>query len=651
MRGSKLRILRPFGNFLSNRHTALNDGNRLSSCPFRGFSEWGLPMTSAYDAASAFRVFPKTWGAEFVAVGEVRFRLWAPGQQEVALRLGTSETPMSRSDDGWFELLATGVSAGAEYCFVLADGMTVPDPASRGQKDDVNGPSLVIDPTNYEWQNADWRGRPWEEAVIYELHVGTFTGEGTFRGAIEKLPHLAQLGITAIEIMPLAHFGGNRGWGYDGVLPYAPHGAYGPPEDLKAFIDAAHGHELMVFLDVVYNHFGPEGNYLPRLAPDFFHPEKHTPWGAAIAYEKEPVRSFFVDNALYWLDEFHLDGLRFDAIDQIRDEAETHILIEIAERIRAEFPDRQIHLTTEDVRNITFLHERGEDGGVPRFTAEWNDDFHNAVHVYATGETDGYYQDFADAPEQMVARSLAEGFAFQGEVSKQTGENRGVSSQNLPPVAFVDFIQNHDQVGNRAFGDRLLALTRPERVKALLAVLLLSPHIPLVFMGEEFGETRPFLFFTDFHGNLAKAVREGRRKEFDGHPGHGHEDETIPDPNAQKTFTDSRLDWEKTASGDGREWIALTRELLEIRARTIVPMIRSATAAGGRVLKAEDGLVAVSWDFRGGQLGMAINLSGKPHPLPILPGETIFAYPSRGTGKTELAADAVVVTASAGGRA
>ena len=235
-------------------------------------------MTSAIQAADEFHVFPRTWGAEYTAVGEVRFRLWAPGQEQVALRLNGSETPMTRDADGWFELLAVGVSAGSEYSYVLADGTALPDPASRGQKDDVNGPSLVIDPTSYEWRNAEWRGRPWEEAVIYEMHVGTFTEEGTFRAAIEKLPHLVELGITAVEVMPVAQFGGNRGWGYDGVLLYAPHSAYGAPEDFKAFIDAAHGHGLMVLLDVVYNHFGPEGNYLPLLAPEFFHPDKHTPW-------------------------------------------------------------------------------------------------------------------------------------------------------------------------------------------------------------------------------------------------------------------------------------------------------------------------------------------------------------------------------------
>ena len=610
-------------------------------------------MTSAVQSASELHAFPKTWGAEFTAAGEVRFRLWAPGQQQVVLRLGTSETPMSRSDDGWFELLATGVAPGTEYAFVLADGTAIPDPASRGQKDEVNGASLVIDPTSYEWQNAGWPGRPWEEAVIYELHVGTFTEEGTFRAATEKLAHLKDLGITAVEIMPVAQFGGNRGWGYDGVLLYAPHSAYGTPEDMKAFIDAAHGHGLMVLLDVVYNHFGPEGNYLPLLAPGFFHPEKQTPWGAAIAYETEPVRRFFVENALYWLGEYQLDGLRFDAVDQIGDDrSEKHVLLEIAERIRAEFPDRHIHLTTEDSRNVTFLHQRAEDGAVPHFTAEWNDDFHNAIHVYATGETDGYYKDFAQRPERHVARALAEGFAYQGEVSRHSGEARGVASTGQPPVAFVDFIQNHDQVGNRAFGDRLLTLAGPDKVKVLLSALLLSPHVPLLFMGEEFGETRPFLFFTDFHGDLAKAVREGRRKEFEGHAGHGHGEEEIPDPNASTTFTDCKLDWARRESTEGREWMELTKQLLALRRETIVPLIRTARKAGGRVLKAEEGLVAVRWDFPDGHWGMAINLGTDPRAIPELPGDAIFRSPPDAVAADgSIAATAIVVTVKAGGEA
>ncbi|TWF54957.1 malto-oligosyltrehalose trehalohydrolase [Neorhizobium alkalisoli] len=572
-----------------------------------------------------FRAFPKTWGAEYVAAGEVRFRLWAPGQKIVSLRLGGSDTEMSHSDDGWFEILATGVTPGAEYAYVLADGMTIPDPASRGQKDGVNGPSLVIDPTSYDWQHPQWKGRPWEETIVYELHIGTFTPEGTFHAAIEKLPYLAELGITMIEVLPLAHFGGNRGWGYDGVLLYAPHAAYGAPEDFKAFVDAAHGHGISVVLDIVLNHFGPEGNYLPLLAPHFFHKERMTPWGAGIAYDADAARRYIVECPLYWLEEFNLDGLRFDAIDQIEDISERHILIEIAERIRTEITDRPIHLTTEDCRNVTFLHPRDENGGAPLFTGEWNDDFHNAVHVFATGETHAYYGDFAQNPEKLFARALAEGFAYQGEVSPQSGEKRGVDSIGQPPAAFVDFIQNHDQVGNRAQGERLIELAGTDRTKLLLAALLTSPHIPLMFMGEEYGETNPFLFFTDFHGDLAKAVREGRRREFEGHS--GHDGETVPDPNAKTTFEVSKLDWAKPKSSGGKDWLDFTKRLLALRQSHIVPLLATAKGGSGRIDRTDQGFLAVTWAFPKGILSMALNIGEAPQALPDQQGDIIFAWP------------------------
>lgn len=571
------------------------------------------------------RSFRKSWGAEYVAADTVRFRLWAPGQQSVTLRIAGEDRLMSQSDEGWFELQTAGVAPGTEYNFVLADGMVVPDPAARAQKADVNGPSLVIDPAGYQWQNTGWQGRPWEETVVYEMHIGTFTPEGTFRAAIEKLPVLAELGITMLEVLPVSQFGGNRGWGYDGVLLYAPHCAYGTPDDFKAFIDAAHQHGLSVVLDIVLNHFGPEGNYLPLLAPDFFHKERMTPWGAGIAYDVEAARRYIVEAPLYWLQEFNLDGLRFDAIDQIEDTSEKHALIEIAERIRAEIPDRPVHLTTEDSRNVIFLHPRNKDGSVPLFTGEWNDDFHNAVHVFATGETHAYYQDFAREPEKLVARVLAEGFAYQGEVSSQSGEPRGVKSTEQPPVAFVDFIQNHDQVGNRAQGDRLITLAGEDRTKVLLATLLLSPHIPLLFMGEEYGETNPFLFFTDFHGDLAKAVREGRAREFQGHA--GHEGESVPDPNAKSTFDMSKLDWQKRESEAGKAWLALTRELLALRQQHIVPLLTTAGGNAGKVLQTAEGFVAVSWTFPGGTLSLALNIGADAQPLPAMPGETIFAWP------------------------
>ena len=569
--------------------------------------------------------FAKSWGADYVAENVARFRLWATGQQRVTLRLNGNDLEMTPSGDGWFEREVSGVAPGTEYNFVLADGMVVPDPASRAQKGDVNGPSLVIDPEQYRWQNTQWRGRPWEEAVVYEMHIGTFTPQGTFRAAIEKLPDLAELGITMLEVLPVSQFGGNRGWGYDGVLLYAPHSAYGTPDDFKAFIDAAHGHGLSVVLDIVLNHFGPEGNYLPLLAPDFFHKERHTPWGAGIAYDVDAARRYIAEAPLYWLQEYRLDGLRFDAIDQIEDSSEKHVLIEIAERIRADITDRPIHLTTEDCRNVTFLHPRNEDGSVPLFTGEWNDDFHNAIHVLATGETHAYYQDFADEPEKRVARVLAEGFAYQGEISPQSGDARGVDSKNQPPVAFVDFIQNHDQVGNRAQGERLITLAGAARTRVLLATLLLSPHIPLLFMGEEYGETNPFLFFTDFHGDLAKAVREGRAKEFDGHA--GHEGESVPDPNEESTFTRSKLDWHKPDEEEGEAWLALTRKLLALRQRYLVPLLATAGGQSGHVLATAPDFLAVSWRFPKGTLSLALNIGEQPQTLPEMPGETLFAWP------------------------
>ncbi len=587
--------------------------------------------------------FHKSWGAEWLGNGAVRFRVWASGQPTITLRLAGKDLDMRPCDEGWFELTVENVAPGTEYQYVLADGMTIPDPASRAQKADVNGPSLVIDPTQYRWQHPQWQGRPWEETVVYELHIGTFTPEGTFRSAIRKLPYLAELGITQIEVMPLSQFGGNRGWGYDGVLLYAPHSVYGTPDDFRAFVDTAHGLGLSVVLDIVLNHFGPEGNYLSLLSPDFFDSSRSTPWGAGIAYDVDAARRYIAEAPLYWLTEFRLDGLRFDAIDQIEDKSEKHILMDIARRIRQQITDRPIHLTTEDSRNIIDLHPRDEDGSASLFTAEWNDDLHNAVHVLATGETQAYYQDFADAPEKWVARALAEGFAYQGEVSPHSGEPRGVDSRGQPPAAFVDFIQNHDQVGNRALGERLISLAGPERSQLLLAALLLSPHIPLIFMGEEYGETRPFLFFTDFHGELARAVREGRTKEFAGHSGYDGVD--VPDPNAERTFTLSKLNWQARQSTEGKAWLALTRELLALRQQYIVPLLAQASGQNGRVVDTAPGFLAVRWTFPDGTLSMALNLGEHARPVPDFPGNTLFARP---TITNELPPHSIVVRLASG---
>ena len=526
--------------------------------------------------------FATSWGATVQEAGGARFRLWAPGEERVSL-VGAADgasLSMLRKDDGWFELETDAIAVGAGYGFKIGS-LTVPDPAARAQTDDVHGSSRLVDARAYRWRKADWRGRPWEEVVIYELHPGTFSPAGTFSGIEQKLDHLASLGVTAIEMMPVAQFAGRRGWGYDGVLLYAAHNAYGGPEGLKALVDAAHAREMMVLLDVVYNHFGPDGNYLGLYAPDFFHPERHTPWGAAIAYEKVPVRRFFIENALYWLQEFRFDGLRLDAIDQIDDQSQTPILEELAAEVRSTIGDRHVHLTTEDDRNIVHLHQRDEAGRPKLYDGEWNDDFHHAAHVVATGESEGYYGDYAETVD--LARSLAEGYVYQGQPSAYREDaKRGEPCASMPPTAFINFLQNHDQVGNRAFGERLTTLTDETSAELLTAILLLAPHTPLIFMGEEWGERQPFFYFTDFTGDLAAAVREGRRAEFKKWPlfADPANREKIPDPNALTTAKSSTLDWTRTETSEGRARLALVRTLLGIRAREIVPRLTG--TEGGR---------------------------------------------------------------------
>ncbi|HEV7293525.1 MAG TPA: malto-oligosyltrehalose trehalohydrolase [Devosia sp.] len=579
---------------------------------------------------SATRKFDTSWGAVLLPDNQVRFRIWGSLEKSIKLRIKGQDLESTPDQEGWREWVLEGILPGTSYSYVIDGELECPDPVARAQHGAVNGPSVVVDPAKYQWRHTDWQARPWEETVYYELHVGTFTPQGTFASAAEKLEYLRDLGITTIEIMPVGQFAGERGWGYDGVLIYAPHTAYGTPEDMKAFIDAAHGLGLNVVLDVIYNHFGPEGNYLPTYAPDFFHPERHTPWGAAIAYEKEPVREFFIENALYWLEEYNLDGLRLDAVDHIRDEeSDPELLVEIGQRIRQRWPDRRIHLTTEDNRNITSLHERDEDGRIKLYSGEWNDDFHNVAHMIATGESESYYADFVERHWWKMARALAEGFVYQGEpTTAGEQEGRGVPSGHLPPTAFVDFIQNHDQVGNRAFGERLTDLAEASMVETLLAMLLLSPHIPLLFMGEEWGETRPFTFFTDFHGELADAVREGRRKEFAGFEAFSGGEESlknVPDPNAESTFQSCKLNWAAVDSGDGRERLELVRQLLRLRREHIIPLLADTRGYAGKIEQAEDGLVSVSWRLNGAVLHMAANLDNNLRPARAISGMVIYA--------------------------
>lgn len=566
------------------------------------------------------------WGAELVDDG-ARFRLWAPGQDIVSLHAEAGATvPMAKMDGGWFEVVTDAVPVDTGYSYVLSDGMRVPDPAARAQMGDVHGPSRLVDPKAYDWRTPDWKGRPWEGAILYELHTGTFSLDGTFDGIAQDLDRLIDLGVTAVELMPVAQFGGNRGWGYDGVLLYAPHVAYGGPEGLKRLVDACHERGLMILLDVVYNHFGPDGNYLHLYAEDFFHAERHTPWGAAIAFDRAPVRQFFVHNVLYWLEEFRFDGLRFDAIDQIKDPSEEEILAEMAREVREKFPDRHIHLTIEDDENTTRLLQY-DAGGMPRlFTAEWNDDWHHAMHALLTGEDAGYYQDYADAPGKRVAETMAQGFGYQGEPSPFRGnKKRGQPSAHLPPTAFIDFLQNHDQAGNRAQGDRITTLAEPQAVEAALTLLLLSPHIPLLFMGDEYGETRPFQFFTDFTGDLAEAVRKGRNEEFRNNAAFAEAftKNQVPDPNALSTFAASVLAPTATPRLD------LVKNLIAARQTHIVPRLAGAPGNAGTLDAIDGNVFAVSWRLGdGATLTLAANLSDTPAVRPgDATGGPFFAYP------------------------
>jgi maltooligosyltrehalose trehalohydrolase len=575
------------------------------------------------------------FGATFLDSGGVRFRLWAPDCERVQLELdegaAARRLPMQPLADGWHERVEPTAGAGTRYRFVVSDGLVVPDPASRWNPDDVHGASAVTDPAAHAWQDAAWPGRPWHEAVIYELHVGSFTPQGNYLAAAERLSELAALGITAIELMPVADFPGQRGWGYDGVLPFAPDSSYGTPDELKQLIDAAHGHGLMVLLDVVYNHFGPEGNYLHAYCPSFFNPAHQTPWGSAINFDGErsrTVRDYFVHNALYWIEEFHFDGLRLDAVQAIRDGSPQHIACEIGRALR-DGPGRRrhVHLVLENLANETRRLERDPRGAVRCADAQWNDDLHHAAHVLVTGETDGYYADFADEPLARFGRTLAEG--FDDELSALPGRVRGAPSANLPSQAFVSFLQNHDQIGNRAFGERLHRLVKNSdgaALEALYACLLLSPHVPMLFMGEEFAASTPFLFFCDFGPELAEAVATGRREEFKHFPLFADESarERIPDPNALATFTACKLRWEERSASPHRERLALLERLLSLRHRWLVPRLAH-QRRGGRH-RVDGDVLHVDWPLGDGSTWrMAANF-GTAAAGVASAGQTVYAH-------------------------
>ena len=534
---------------------------------------------------------PEQWtlqsGARPQPDNSVHFAVWAPRAQSPRVRILTGpargDHALAASDTiaGFWEATVANVGINADYAFVLEDnGRELPDPVSRWQPRGVHGPSRVVDPA-FTWSDAAWRGASTDALVIYELHVGTFTAEGTFGAVIPRLPHLASLGVTAIELMPVGQCPGERNWGYDGVGLYAAQHSYGGPVELKRLVDAAHAHGLAVILDVVYNHVGPEGNYLDLFGP-YFTEKYKTPWGRALNYDdahSDPVRRFVIDNALYWVCEYHIDGLRLDAVHGIFDFGATHLLQELAAEVhqQAQLLGKSVVVIGEsdlnDPRLIRPVHEHGFG-----LDAQWSDDFHHAVHAALSRETVGYYADFGSV--SAIAAALREPFVYDGRYSAHRRRRHGAPSAGIPRNRFVVAIQNHDQVGNRATGDRLSAVLTPAQQRVAAALLLLSPYVPLLFMGEEYGEMNPFLYFVDHSDEpLISAVREGRRREFESF-GWGAD---VPDPYADSTFQSSKLDWSRLALPQHAQMLTLYRDLLAVRRDE--PLMRS----GGSKTTVSDG--------------------------------------------------------------
>ena len=583
-----------------------------------------------------------------VRADATEFTLWAPQARRVALSHAPSlaafansarHVPATPREDGWWHFSVTGAGAGTAYQWRIDGEISVPDPASRSNPGGPHQPSVVVDPTAFGWTKDDdaWTGRPWSEVVLYELHVGSFTPEGTYAAAAGQLPRLKAIGITAVELMPVASFPGRFGWGYDGVLPFAPQAAYGTPDDLKRFAQAAHRLGLMVFLDVVYNHFGPDGNYLGRYADDFFSKTHSSPWGAAINFDgagSAAVREFFIANALYWLQEYRFDGLRLDAVHAIHDASAPDVLEELSTRVREATLGRQVHLVLENENNehhrLSAVHQKG------RFTAQWNDDFHHALHVLLTGETRGYYADYGRDPLALLARTLTHGFAFAPSPRKEGGARATPEAAPAQPLwAMVNYANNHDQVGNRAFGERLGELVGPDTMQVALLLALLTPATPMLFFGDELGAQQPFYYFADWQGDLRQAVIEGRQREF-GHMLAGAP--TGPDgrarelPNACEpaTFEAGRLTEGQEQTDQARVWQELVTLALAARREWIAPRQlllahgrHDATLVGPKALQ-------VRWRYTDGVIvWMDINLDSKAIAEQDLPAGLLT--PPRGT--------------------
>lgn len=505
-------------------------------------------------------------GATLTGDSRTRFVVWAPRATavDVIVEQPASTVPMEALPRGYFAATVNAAPAGTQYRFRLDgdDRRVFPDPASRSQPLGVHGPSAVVDPS-FPWSDSAWRGLPLRDYVLYELHVGLFSADGTFDGAITRLPYLRDLGITAIELMPVAQFPGARNWGYDGVYPFAPQNSYGGPDGLRRLVDAAHGHGIAVVLDVVYNHLGPEGNYLGQFGP-YFTDRYHTPWGPAVNFDgrgSDGVRRYFIDNALMWITDFHIDALRLDAVHAIYDASARPFLAELAEAVHARAAElgRQVHLIAESDLNAPRFVRSVELGGYG-LNAQWSDDYHHALHALLTGERQGYYEDFGRV--EHLARALAQGYTYAGQYSAYRGARHGAPLGTVPGESIVVCAQNHDQVGNRLRGDRLTSLIPIESLKLAAGAVILSPFVPLLFMGEEYGETAPFQYFVSHTDPaLVEAVRQGRRAEFAAHRWEGEP----PDPQALETFEACRPDFDSATEGEHGILLAFYRELMRIR--------------------------------------------------------------------------------------
>ena len=531
--------------------------------------------------------------------GKLHFMVWAPKAGEVAVKIAAAgkeqELSLTRDPTGYFSVSADGFSAGDRYFYILDGIYQYPDPASRFQPEGVHGPSEVVDPGAFEWHDNAWKGRTAEDLIIYELHTGTFTEEGTFGAAAGRLDYLLELGITAVEIMPVAQFPGSRNWGYDGAYPFAPQNSYGGPGGLKMLVDSCHSRGLSVILDVVYNHLGPEGNYLENYGY-YFTGKYQTPWGKAVNFDgpySDEVRRYFIDNALYWFTEYHIDALRLDAVHGIFDLSARHFLDELSDAVHhlKKVSGRNIYIIAESDLNDVRIIKAHKTGGYG-IDALWNDDFHHSLHALITGEDRGYYEDFGKV--EHLEKAFRDGFVYSGQYSKFRRRHHGSISKSIQPDKFIVYSQNHDQVGNRAGGDRLSQTQSLEKLKLCAALVILSPYIPLLFMGEEYGETAAFQYFISHtDSSLIENVRKGRREEFAGF----ERREVLPDPQAESTFLNSKLRIERHEHGNHKILFEFYRQLLRLRKE--IPLLGRPDKKRMEVtaLEAEKVLMVKRWDL------------------------------------------------------